>query len=1278
MTATETATRPPRRRAWLYATALVAPGLALLLGFLVATTAGLRFLCARLGTMTDGAIEAEASAGSLLAGPEFARLSLRQEGGRYSLEGLRVDWAPGELLSGRLHVREVLIERVLVKPSDSQTPSQAPQNLAAPLPIRIDAIACGSLHIEGYPQAELNTLRGRLQAGAGKWQFELSAQAPFGPLDIRADVDQAAPFTTTAEIQARGELDGRDWQAEAKVQGALAQQLVLRLDARGLGLAGRAQARVALFGEQALLGAELALDRFDPAALAPQLPHAAISAKADLAPLAGRSEVAGKLEILNAEPGRLDAGRIPLAQLRGRLTLGEAGASLKDMQLALVPGGSAKGSVEVRKGRLAAELQLAGIDAAAWDARFVRTQLAGRLSLDAQPEAQQLRLDLREPRFRVQASARREGDTLALEQFALLAGSGRLELTGTLGLAAAQVLSLRGRLTDFDPARLGQFPAARIHADLRADGTLSPLAGKLDFRLQDSQLAGKPLSGAGNIALERARISAAEIALDAAGNRLRVHGAYGAPGDRLDFAIEAPHLEALPGALAGKLAANGWVGGSVDHPAGELEAEAAGLALPDAWRLASARLKLRLPADGAAFTASLEAGTFAHAERAFFESATAQLDGTRSAHHISLNAQLSEHDKLSGSADGALRDGPRWDGSIAALVLSGSTPFAARLMEPVALKLGPKRLELGAARIAGPQASLRLLETRWDGARFTSRGELAGLGFAPAPLQGDLRLRGQWDLRVGDTLDGELALERASGDLRMPGEGGPALGLAELKLSAAAVASRLRAELSARGEPFGNLQAQAAVRAEHAPDGWRIAPAAALSGSATLEIGRLDWLGPLIDPNTRSAGRLRGHMDLAGTMAAPRLEGRLEGEALELALLDTGVRLSGGSLKARFSADRLWLDELRFSSPLQVRPREVRLRLAEFEANPGTLALSGSLSIPELRADLSLHAERLLALQRPDRWVALSGTAALAGERGRGYQVSGAFKADAGYAEIPDTGAPQLSEDVLIKGRGLAQPAPLRLGYALEADFGKSFYLKGRGLDTRLTGAVKLRAEAGGRLYATGSIATQGGSFDAYGQALRIARGIVNFQGALDDPGLNVLALRDGLPVEAGVEVGGTARRPKVRLYSEPAMPDSEKLSWVVLGHGQEQGGDTGLLIAAAGALLGGQSGGISHQLAGALGVDQITLTQGNLSGSGLGRGGSAVVGGSSSHAPLASQIFTVGKRLGDKLYLSYEQSLAGAQNIVKLSYQLSRRLELIGRAGTDNALDLRYSFSFK
>ena len=101
-------------------------------------------------------------------------------------------------------------------------------------------------------------------------------------------------------------------------------------------------------------------------------------------------------------------------------------------------------------------------------------------------------------------------------------------------------------------------------------------------------------------------------------------------------------------------------------------------------------------------------------------------------------------------------------------------------------------------------------------------------------------------------------------------------------------------------------------------------------------------------------------------------------------------------------------------------------------------------------------------------------------------------------------------------------------------------------------------------MQAIGTIAARDTSFEAYGQHLAVERGIVDFKGPINDPALNVLAVRKGLPVEAGVEVTGSVRQPKVRLVSTPLVPDLEKLSWIALGRAPGGKADASLLLAAA------------------------------------------------------------------------------------------------------------------
>ena len=87
-------------------------------------------------------------------------------------------------------------------------------------------------------------------------------------------------------------------------------------------------------------------------------------------------------------------------------------------------------------------------------------------------------------------------------------------------------------------------------------------------------------------------------------------------------------------------------------------------------------------------------------------------------------------------------------------------------------------------------------------------------------------------------------------------------------------------------------------------------------------------------------------------------------------------------------------------------------------------------------------------------------------------------------------------------------------------------------------------------LAANGEIRVAKGKYSSYGVSLDITRGNLYFTGGpLEQPTLDILALRTSGEVKAGVKVTGTPQEPIVQLYSEPGMADTDILSYIVLGH---------------------------------------------------------------------------------------------------------------------------------
>ena len=618
-----------------------------------------------------------------------------------------------------------------------------------------------------------------------------------------------------------------------------------------------------------------------------------------------------------------------------------------------------------------------------------------------------------------------------------------------------------------------------------------------------------------------------------------------------------------------------------------------------------------------------------------------------------------------------------------------------------------------------PAARVRFIETEWTPMGWRLRGDVSGLqlqsGLQLSALRANkyltdgsginaitklrspdgskLTLGADWDLRATDHLNGSLRVFRESGDIQLPGDIAIVPGLTDLEIKLTAVQDKVSATLLAKGEKLGSLSGSGAFELQRAVSTgntgsksgfWQLAKSKPIELNVSADMASISWLGPLIDPALQLTGKLRGALNVKGTGASPVAMGSLRGSDITAAWPDEGFKLSDGDVDIDFADNRAKLSRFSFRADPIVRPREGRINFAELKATPGTLTGSGELALADGKGAFKFKADKLALIQRSNRWLMLSGETTV-NTAWDAVGVNGKLRADVGYFEIASAAPPHLSDDVLVRGRTLPADKAVRFSVDIDVDLGNQLYFNGRGLSTRLAGALSLRAQPKSALRVLGSVSAVSGTFDAYGQYLTIERGILNFQGPIETAGLNVLALRKGLAVEAGVEITGSVAEPRVRLVSEPNVPDTEKLSWIVVGRGQDQAGssDSALLLSAATAILGGSSDSLPRQIAQGLGFDQLTVSSGSLGGNQsslpttTAAGLTTSSGGGGAPANLNSQIVTLGKRLSANAYVSYEQSLAGASSVVKLTYNLSRRISIIVRAGTDNSIDLSYTFSF-
>lgn len=537
--------------------------------------------------------------------------------------------------------------------------------------------------------------------------------------------------------------------------------------------------------------------------------------------------------------------------------------------------------------------------------------------------------------------------------------------------------------------------------------------------------------------------------------------------------------------------------------------------------------------------------------------------------------------------------------------------------------------------------------------RIDGKGRLAGETLTMT-LVAEGILAGATIPRLDFTADGSRSAHRFAATVRLPGE---------LKLSLEAAGGLTEAadwrDMGWNGR-IGHLRLDGEWPAVLTAEGELSLSRGLLAGQLTGRIPDLSGLGPALGGGIASAGAIEWDAALAGSPQAPQLRGHVRGRDLAIALLDHGIRLENGELALRFEDERAVLERLAFLAPHEPPARASRI-VGKAPTEPGRLSVSGEADIQQRRVRLDATLTRLPLSQRPDRWIVASGTARLEHEDVL-LRLGARLAADLGFIAEVAAGRPKLSDDVVVRGRETppSRPLTLRIETDVGLDLGERFHLRAAGLTARLEGRLRVRGGNAAPLVATGRIEAKDGRFEAYGQRLTVERGIVNFQGPVEDPGLNVLALRKGLPVEAGVSVTGTVQRPVVRLISEPPLPDAEKLSWIVLGRPADaSGADASLLLAAAGAIFGGEGEAITDQIAQTLGIDEISLRQ------------------APEGETLSGQILTVGKRLSDRVWLAHEHGLTAGTGVLKLTYMLTPRLSLVTRTGEDNAVDLLFNFRF-
>jgi translocation and assembly module TamB len=329
--------------------------------------------------------------------------------------------------------------------------------------------------------------------------------------------------------------------------------------------------------------------------------------------------------------------------------------------------------------------------------------------------------------------------------------------------------------------------------------------------------------------------------------------------------------------------------------------------------------------------------------------------------------------------------------------------------------------------------------------------------------------------------------------------------------------------------------------------------------------------------------------------------------------------------------------------------------------NQGHIASQGTMRLTseqqwQYKGDIT--GENFMLLNLPEAKFNVSPKLSILADQ-QSTDIKGDLAIDYGHVVVKQLPASSIgnSADLQIHSAESEKSVSYPISMNIRANIKQPIALDVIGLVAELTGSIQLIQTKEQSLAGTGVLNLNQGSYEIYGQKLDINEGELTFTGPLDNPRLKVKASRKSISgdVVAGVELGGTVNNLQSRLYSEPTLSDIEKLSYIMTGRGIENSGSlNGDQLKQAAIVMGlNQSSPIFSQIQSQFGIDVLTVKE------------SAVA---------ADTVVEAGKKINDKLYVSYNQGLFNRLGFWVLKYRINQFLNLQTTQGEDQSIELVYT----
>ncbi|MEO8802553.1 MAG: translocation/assembly module TamB domain-containing protein [Rudaea sp.] len=1255
----------PRTRTWIKRIGIAVAILLALVGafawWLLGSESGARFALARAEAALGNKLNVAQLQGDLTSPLQLHDVRYRDpaSGIDVHITSIKVDYALSGLIGRRLHVRNLEVEGVDVRlttvatPALSAPPPSLQTLLTPPLALAIDRAHIGNIAIAQDAKPVFTATSLDLAADWTNSALsirQLALRAPDGHVDLQGTLDSYRNYHGNAKAQFDWRIGDQRAVGNVLIDGSGKSTTLTFV----LSQPTPAKAQATLIASADALPWTLNLDvpEFDPKTLG----VASNKVKSLALHLQGSGDrVHGNLGgsgIVNAHHVLLD----PLAfALSGKtLTLQNLQLRSADATGTLTANGQLQLDATPLRGQIDANWK--GVEL---PADLVGQPLASHGSLHADGSAGKFsahgELSIGPPGNLADIALKLDGtpQKIVLKQLDLKQSSGGMNANGTIVLQPNIGWTFDASAKKLDPgAFVKDWPGA-IDFTLSTNGTMRKdgAQGKLILDHLGGTLRQRPVHGSANLAF------AAPLSIDGKFNLTLGKSSIVVTGNsltrtdlKLDLAIASlgdwlPHAQ---GTLHGNIVLKGnWpqldASGKIDGSKVALrDVRAESLALTiDAKDLRAPSGQLSLVASKLAVANYL------------FDTFKLDAHGKQSALEATLRAhgpQLGIDATINGGLTRDKSGGQNLQATLTQLGLEPNKQSAWTLDQPVAIKVANGDFDIGELCLSASPSRLCMAATQ-TGGNTHAKFNLAHLPLAaianllspdsPTQLSGMIDGTGEIAYAANGALTGHATIASDKGSIAYPDDAQkPLIAYSDLHLDATLAAQQstitLRSRLNDGGRLDGHIKLGAATES-----------GMPLSGEISAQLENLGIVDLLSGQTAATKGKLAASLTLSGTTTTPGISGTATLTEFATEIPTAGLKLHDGHVELHSNDGRVFVLDGTIGS------------------GSGKLAIKGDIGA-NTDTPLALHiqGEDFLAADIPGAKVWISPDLTLKRSDGK-YAVSGEVtipKADVDLSKLPGGGAAAASPDVVVTD---AETTPAQGRLVLDADVtvkfgagkkldldlrqGQEVHLVGFGLNGYLGGQLAVRERPGRATTARGQVVVNG-TYKAYGQNLKIAQGRLLFAGTpVDNPGLDIRASRSGFSdasVTAGLQVRGTAQRPILTVFSDPAMEQSDALSYLVAGKplGQLKSGEGDAVGSAARAL--GTAGGdlLAKSIGSRMGFDDVGVAD------------NSAVGGAA---------LTIGKYLSPRLYLSYGVGLFTPGEVVTLRYRLSRLFNIEIRNGT-------------